>query len=528
MNVSLHGFDGPLARATRAELERRGHQITSSAPCAVFFPGAPEQLEQLAADPAITRLVLRSSALAYGPDPKNPGRLTENRVSLLAPESRGQRWLLAEDLARRHPNAALLRFSHVLAREEDGLVLRQMSAGLATPVAGYDPNLQFISLDDAARAVACAVESGATGVFNASGGGCVPLKQAYRAAGASRFALPAPLARLFAKDDELAELIYNCTVDGGRAQRELGFTPRQSSVEALRDFAATRPGGNPGLLRENYDDWGLDEAYINAWTPWFTFLRKVYWRIECEGMEHVPATGKVLFVSNHRGFMPIDAVMHLFCFRHFARRTIRFLIIHSLVRKPHLTNFLIKLGGVIASFENARHLFEQDQMVGIFPEGIRGTFLPYKRAYKLRDFSRSAFIEMAIENQAPILPVAVVGHAEIFPIIGRIDWSYITREWGWPYFPIAPMFPLAPVPIPSKWHMRVLPPIGLGGLQPADPANPRLVKEFSRHVQALMQANIDDMLSRRRSIFFGRVLNGRPVLGEPFTWPRRRAVEGTA
>jgi 1-acyl-sn-glycerol-3-phosphate acyltransferase len=139
-----------------------------------------------------------------------------------------------------------------------------------------------------------------------------------------------------------------------------------------------------------------------------------------------------------------------------------------------MCNFLTKLGGVVASQENATRLFESGNLVGIFPEGIRGTFTPYKRTHQLRDFSKSEFARIAIQNQTPVIPVAVVGHADIFPIIGRIDSEYIRKEVGWPYLPIAPLFPLAPVPLPSKWHMRVLPAIPTAGLKPADADNARL------------------------------------------------------
>jgi len=173
-----------------------------------------------------------------------------------------------------------------------------------------------------------------------------------------------------------------------------------------------------------------------------------------------------------------------------------------------LSNFLTKLGGVIASQENAARLFASGDLVGIFPEGIRGTFTPYKRTYKLRDFSKSAFAKIAIENQVPIVPCAVIGHAEIFPILGRIDSSFVTKEFGWPYLPVAPPFPLAPIPIPSKWHVRVLDPVGMQGLKPADAENIALVRDFSRHIQAIVQRNIDDMLPKRKSIFWGNVMNG--------------------
>ena len=115
---------------------------------------------------------------------------------------------------------------------------------------------------------------------------------------------------------------------------------------------------------------------------------------------------------------------------------------------------------------------------------------------------------MRVRRSWSSIPSAVVGHAEIFPIIGRIDSSWVVKELGWPYLPIAPMFPLAPIPIPSKWHVRVLDPVSPQGLRPVDADNARLVRDFARHIQNIVQRNIDDMLPKRKSIFWGKVLNG--------------------
>src|SRR5262245_57488542 len=117
MKVNVSGFDGPVARATRQELERRGHTVgENGATCAIFFPGSPEALERLAADRNIDRLVLRSSAFAYGSNTKNPGLLTEDRISLLPEHAPEQRWLQMESLAARHSNSAAMRFANVLHR----------------------------------------------------------------------------------------------------------------------------------------------------------------------------------------------------------------------------------------------------------------------------------------------------------------------------------------------------------------------------------------------------------------------------
>lgn len=519
MKIAVCGFDGPVAQAVRAELTRRGHTIIDSgvdprAEAVVWFPGDTAELERIAARTDLRRLVVRSHAYAYGSNPKNPGEMTETRISLLPPDDPEQRWLRIEEIGARNPRWAAIRFSNILAPAEGDLIVQKLAKSSATRVAGRDPNLQFISVNDAAMALVAAVESDATGVFNATGAGAIPLKKAMRAAGTGQIGAPPNAA--------LNQLVYNWTVSGERAERELGFVPSKSSVEALREFLSSKKGAHPEKLAARYDDWGLDVDYIRAWGGWLSFLRNIYWRIESEGMENIPKQGKALYVSNHRGFMPLDAVMHLSLMFTQTGRVPRFLIIHSLLRTPFLCNFLTKLGGVVASQENATKLFNQGEIVGIFPEGIRGTFSPYKTTYKLRNFSKSGFARMAVENQSPVIPAAVIGHAEIFPIIGRIDSSWVVKELGWPYLPIAPLFPLAPIPIPSKWHVRVLEPVQLQGLKAADAENDRLMKSFSDHVQHIVQANIDDMLPRRKSIFWGKkVLNGKPPRIEPFQKPMR-------
>jgi 1-acyl-sn-glycerol-3-phosphate acyltransferase len=515
MKIAIAGRKGPIARAVEELLVRRGHETGEGGECAIFLPGDAAELESLVARGGYARLVLRSHAYAFGSSTKNPGLMTEERVSLLPASAPEQRWLELEAIAARHPNCAIVRLTNVLAREEGDPIVRKLAGGSAVALAGHDPNVQFIDLEDAASALVLAAERPATGLFNAAGDGTIPLKKAFRAAGTRRIPVLKPFLGPSAE-----QMQYNWTVSSERARLELGWRAGKSTIQALADFVASKPGARPALLQQSYDDYGLDAEYIRAWGAWFSFLRNVYWRIEHEGMENIPAAGRALFVSNHRGFMPLDAVMHLSLILTHRNRIPRFLIINILLRTPFLCNFLTKLGGVIASRENAARLFAGENLVAIFPEGIRGTFLPYKETYKLRDFSKSAFAKMAIENQAPVVPTAVVGHAEIFPIIGRIDSSFVVRTLGWPYLPIAPMFPLAPIPIPSKWHVRVLPAVPLEGLKPADGENRAILREFSAHIQDLVQRNIDEMVRRRKHIFWGRILNADP--------PLSRAAGGTS
>jgi len=62
------------------------------------------------------------------------------------------------------------------------------------------------------------------------------------------------------------------------------------------------------------------------------------------------------------------------------------------------------------------------------------------------------------------------------------------------------------VPLPSKWHTQFLPTIHVEqqyGPEAAEDA--RVVKAISQEVQNQMQQAVDEILRRRKSIFFGSV-----------------------
>jgi len=98
MKVALLGRDGALKRQTESELSRAGVAVTdSAADCVICLD--PERVQEALAIAGIQRLVLRSHAYAYGSSTKNPGLLTEERISLLPLHAPEQRWLRAEQQA---------------------------------------------------------------------------------------------------------------------------------------------------------------------------------------------------------------------------------------------------------------------------------------------------------------------------------------------------------------------------------------------------------------------------------------------
>jgi 1-acyl-sn-glycerol-3-phosphate acyltransferase len=202
--------------------------------------------------------------------------------------------------------------------------------------------------------------------------------------------------------------------------------------------------------------------------------------------------------------MPFDGVMALYALVTKRNRIPRFLIHPSLTKFPFLADFMAKLGGIMACQENGDWVLQRDELLGVFPEGIRGAFTMYDRAYTLGKFGRDEFVRMALRNHAPIYPFVTVGSAEIYPILKRVDWSWFKRYTEWPFLPIT----AAPFPLPSKWHTQFLPPMHIEQQYGPEAAeDPKIVHRISLEVRQRMQAAIDEMLLRRKSIFYGSIFD---------------------
>ena len=315
--------------------------------------------------------------------------------------------------------------------------------------------------------------------------------------------LPRTLQRLGARSAALEYLRYPWTVSNKKIKQELGFSPRKSSVAALREL---RGESGPSGPEPEFDEFGMDRDYIESYgRGLFKFLCDRYWRIEVKGMEHVPGQGRGVLVGTHRGFMPWDGVMALHLIAQKKGRLVRFLTHPGLLKFPFIANFMAKLGGVVACQESSDRVLKSDEMLGVFPEGVQGAFTLYRDAYKLRRFGRDDFVKLALRHRAPIIPFVTIGSAETFPIFARIKSRRWTRYSDWPCLPIS-TFPWLPLPLPSKWHTQFLPAIHVEQQYPAEAAqDASVVKAIGLEVRDKMQRAVDDMVGRRRSIFFGSI-----------------------
>lgn len=255
------------------------------------------------------------------------------------------------------------------------------------------------------------------------------------------------------------------------------------------------------------DDFGFDETFSEAVLPLFEFLYALWWRVEVAGIGNVPASGPGIIVANHSGVLPWDGLMVNLAVRHEhpAHRHCRLLALDMFALLPFFAPFLARTGAVRANPENGERLLRRGELVGVFPEGVKGVGKPFKDRYKLARFGRGGFVRLAIRTGAPIVPCAIVGAEEVHPKIGSMDWA--GRPFGLPYLPITPTFPaLGPigfVPLPSKWSIEFAEPVEVAQHGPDAADDPILVSRLSEEVRGTIRGMLDRRLAERQSVWFG-------------------------
>jgi 1-acyl-sn-glycerol-3-phosphate acyltransferase/nucleoside-diphosphate-sugar epimerase len=484
-----------------------GHDRTGAAPDLTAASAMFDALTRT----RLAQLVVISSAAIYSADHHNVGLMDESAFVTDRGCDIVRRWMAFEhEATHTAPSETIVTVLRPAAVLDGTNYFSRLLGGSFAPIyPGHDPTIQFLSPADVGGAVRSVVERRARGVFNVAPAGGVPLKHALALAGVTRLPIARTIQRMArcvlapmgvaAPSEQLGYIQYIWSVSGDKLRREVGFTPSRSSPQAILEFRGKPTAGAP-----QFDDFGMDADYIRRYCrQLFHFLHQYYWRVEVEGLERVPRKGRGVLVGMHRGFMPFDGTMALYALVRRADRIPRFLIHPSLTKFPFLADFMGKLGGIMACQENGDYVLQRDELLGVFPEGIRGAFTMYKRAYTLGKFGRDEYVRMALRNRAPILPFVTVGSAEIYPILGRVDWSWFKRYTEWPFLPLTNPFPL-----PTKWHTRFLPPIHVENDYPPEAAeDPALVRRISVEVRQRMQATIDDMLLRRRRIFSGTIFD---------------------
>ncbi|MGH3680294.1 MAG: lysophospholipid acyltransferase family protein, partial [Natronosporangium sp.] len=257
------------------------------------------------------------------------------------------------------------------------------------------------------------------------------------------------------------------------------------------------------------DEFGFDpDLTEHAFQPLLRLLYQRWFRTELLGGDNLPGYGPALVVANHSGTVALDALMLTVAVHDGlrngagARRHLRLLGADFVFGTPVMSELARKSGGTLACHPDAERLLRAGELVGVFPEGLKGVGKPYRDRYKLQRFGRGGFVSAALRTGAPIVPVGIVGAEEIYPKIGNIQ--PLARLLGLPYFPVTPTFPwlgpLGLVPLPSKWLIEVGDPIDTTGLVDQSD-DPLVVFNLADQVRETIQQTLHRLLERRPAAF---------------------------
>ena len=206
----------------------------------------------------VKHVVISSSGAAYGYHADNAPWLNESHPLRGNDEfaySRHKR-LVEEELARlrtEHPELrqTIFRIGTILGERVRNQITALFDAPKLLRVAGSESPFVFIWDQDVADAMAQAVVTGRSGIFNVAGDGALPVREIAALMGKRTITVPAPLlaAGLWLGQklkltvhgpEQLRFLRYRPVLDNTALKQEFGFTPTRTSREAFLEFRKAR------------------------------------------------------------------------------------------------------------------------------------------------------------------------------------------------------------------------------------------------------------------------------------------------
>jgi 1-acyl-sn-glycerol-3-phosphate acyltransferase len=252
--------------------------------------------------------------------------------------------------------------------------------------------------------------------------------------------------------------------------------------------------------------------------PRFSFLFDKYFRCEIEGLDNVPEEGAAIIFGNHSGStytleagMLAVALMRRYGFDH----PLYVLCHKAFFDVPKLRQWFLDFGCVLASRDVASNVLRRGGQFVVFPGGDRDSHKPFRERHKVDFFGHAGFIRMSLKERVPLVPFAHVGTHETIFVLSRGERLAralrLKRLTGLAVFPLVLSFPfglsLGPIfpaiPLPSKFSMKLLPPVKLWEMGWDDPDNPEHIEQSLAYLTGEVQTAVSELAAARR----------RPVLG---------------
>jgi 1-acyl-sn-glycerol-3-phosphate acyltransferase len=251
-----------------------------------------------------------------------------------------------------------------------------------------------------------------------------------------------------------------------------------------------------------------DPDFIRERLPLMWLMASFWFRGEVRGLGNVPDSGPVLLVGNHSGGnMTPDTIVFTLAFNtYFGVERAFYQLAHNLVLSMPALASLRKFGTVAASPANARTALQSGAALLVYPGGDYEVHRPSWQANRVDFGERRGFIRLALQENAPIVPVVSIGGQETALFLSRGErlakLFALDRTFRLKVLPISLAIPwvlnvgdmLGHVPLPAKITVETLPAIDLRAEFGPDPD----VDEVYDHLIRLMQETLDALAAERR------------------------------
>jgi len=254
-----------------------------------------------------------------------------------------------------------------------------------------------------------------------------------------------------------------------------------------------RLGAARALERVPPETYGFDRTAAARMFRFTAFLYRHYFRTTCSGLEHLPE-GRFLLAANHGSHALAwdGANLVTACLLDAEpARLVHAMADHRLMDLPILGKAARRIGAIDGTRATCIRLLRDDSAVLTFPEGTRTHDRTFRQRYQLAPFG-PGFAYVALESQAPIVPVAVIGCEEEAPILANPRWlRKLVRTHA------APITPTLVVPLPVRYRIHFGAPIpATGGVGAAN------VEATVQKVRAAMEALLARGLAEREHVFW--------------------------
>ncbi|MGL6339300.1 MAG: lysophospholipid acyltransferase family protein [Waterburya sp.] len=298
------------------------------------------------------------------------------------------------------------------------------------------------------------------------------------------------------------------------------------SARVVANLYLKASSANPNTLT----GWSLNDRnpqVIEQLMPFFGWVYQHYFRVQTDGWENIPQTGKVMLIGSHNGGLaaPDTVMMTYDWFRQFGTERLAYALMEPKIWQflPGIARLAVQVGTIQPHPDLIRTALRKDAAVLIYPGGAKDVFRPYCLRNKIYFHGHKGFIKLALQEEVPIVPFVSHGahstlivladihpqmqqlHRFGMPWLGGIDPGvfpiYLGLPWG------VSVGPLPNIPLPIKLHTRVCQAIVFERYGESAARDREYVEQCYYHVCQQMQQELNRLVaevkkSDSKSCFF--------------------------